>query len=482
VKHQGRPNRELLLEHIAALAPDEDTSADVHAVFLPLASHGLALREDVVIVEGTRGAGKTALFRMVQELGDRVRDFFTDPRIPSAVWLDAYAETREHPASPALDGLVQHVGSGGDAALRAFWSVHLLARLRERGVRSATLPGPVDEKHRQAPRDPKAWIGVAEREIGAIMTSLDAVEADLTAKAQYVFAGYDQLDRLGILAETRSTRQRLVRSLLALWLSCTTRYRRLRGKIYLRPDLFEEAESSFPDASKLRPRSVPLAWDVVSLFRLAVRHLANRGPHAEAMRAWLRQRKIPIEQRGAFGWMPGDMGEVEQRAFAAGLAGDTMGRGPKKGYTHRWLTARIKDADGRIVPRSFLRLLRHAAAATIRAGVPRAEALMEPTSLVGALRQTSKDRVKELEEEYPFVRRLANLEDCTMLMDRREVEKLLADPGAENDGFARRGEAVFDELVRVGVLEVRDDGRIDVPDIYRYGYGIKRKGGARAPR
>ncbi len=482
VKTKPKPDHGHLLEHIAALAQDEDTSADVRTVFLPLVSNRLALRQDVVIVEGTRGAGKTALFRLVQELGPKVRDFFEDPTIPQALWIDAYSETKDHPAPAVLDGLVQHVWVGGDAALRAFWSVHLLAKLRDRSIGGATLPSAVDAKHRKAPGNPSAWIAVAEREIGAIMAALDAVESNLAAKRECVFASYDHLDRLGVLAQTRSTRQRLVRSLLALWLSCATRYRQLRGKIYLRPDLFEEAESSFPDASKLRPRSVSLSWDVASLFRLAVRHLANRGPYVDEMRAWLQQRKIPIKQQGDFGWMPGDMGEAEQKAFATGLAGETMGSGPKKGYTYRWLPARIKDAGGRIVPRSFLRLLRNAALATIRSGQPRTEALMESTSLVGALKQTSKDRVAELIDEYPFVRRVENLEGRTMLMERAEVVKLLANPPAADDGFARRGDAVFDELGRIGVLEVRGDGRIDVPDIYRYGYGIKRKGGARAPK
>ena len=107
---------------------------------------------------------------------------------------------------------------------------------------------------------------------------------------------------------------------------------------------------------------------------------------------------------------------------------------------------------------------------------------MESTSLVGALKQTSKDRVAELIDEYPFVRRGENLQGRTMLMDRAEVVKLLAAPPAGGDGFDRRDDAVFGELERIGVLEVRGDGRVDVPDIYRYGYGIKRKGGARAPR
>ena len=60
---------------------------------------------------------------------------------------------------------------------------------------------------------------------------------------------------------------------------------------------------------------------------------------------------------------------------------------------------------------------------------------------------------------------------------RREVVKALATQKLE-DGFHDDAEGAFEELLRIGVLADRD-GRIDVPDVYRYGFGIKRKGGTR---
>jgi hypothetical protein len=481
VKRHSRESRDHLLEHMAALASDEDTSDDLQGVFLPLPSHRLALRPEIVIVEGTRGAGKTSLFRLVQELGPRVRDFFEDNSIPEAKWVDAYSETKQHPAPLVLDEFVGQVGGGGDSALRAFWLVHLLAKLRDSEVAGANLPPVVAAAHASHAQNPAAWIDVASRETGLIMAAVDAVEERLAAGKRRVFASYDHLDRLGILAESRSTRQRLVRALLALWLSFASRYKHLRAKIYLRPDLFEEAEASFPDASKLRPRSVSLSWDVASLFRLACRHLANRGPYSEEMRRWLESNDVTLKSRGSFGWMPDEMTEERQRSFARALAGEAMGSGPKKGYTYRWIPARIKDAGGRIVPRSFLRLLRHAAAIA-KVKPAKAGGLLEPPDLVGALKKTSVDRVAELMDEYPFVRRVSNLEGLTMLMDRNEVVSNLSKRPAKEDGFGAKGAAVFEELRRIGVLEVRPDGRVDVPDIYRYGYGIKRSGGAKAPK
>ena len=43
------------------------------------------------------------------------------------------------------------------------------------------------------------------------------------------------------------------------------------------------------------------------------------------------------------------------------------------------------------------------------------------------------------------------------------------------------GKLVLEEFVRLGLLILRRDGRLDVPDIYRYCFGIKRKGGVSRP-
>jgi hypothetical protein len=38
---------------------------------------------------------------------------------------------------------------------------------------------------------------------------------------------------------------------------------------------------------------------------------------------------------------------------------------------------------------------------------------------------------------------------------------------------------VLNDLVEVGVLEVRSDGRYNIPDVYRVGFGLKRRGGVK---
>jgi hypothetical protein len=81
------------------------------------------------------------------------------------------------------------------------------------------------------------------------------------------------------------------------------------------------------------------------------------------MLSWLRRLgKLELQERGSFGFMPGPMPEPVQLAFAREPAGEVMGAGAKKGYTHRWIPNRLQDAKQRIVPRTMLNLLGFAAA------------------------------------------------------------------------------------------------------------------------
>lgn len=205
---------------------------------------------------------------------------------------------------------------------------------------------------------------------------------------------------------------------------------------------------------------------------------------SDAMREWLGgARGLHLESRGELGWMPGPMQEAVRRAFAARYAGELMGRGVKKGYTHRWIPNRLQDAQVRVVPRSILSLFGFSADAALHNPRAKGSRLVTPIDLAAALSPTSRERVNELKEEYGVVSRLENLRGRSVMLALDEAAEALgrAVPG-EPLGVPDDGHAVVEELLDLGVLKERSDGRIDVPDLYRYGFGIKRKGGVATPR
>lgn len=471
--------RERLVE-LARLPADADACPDIRKVFLPLPRHGLALRPENFIIRGDRGAGKTALFNFLaasREAPGLLARVFPDAMLERVIWVDGFsANSSRHPAPEVME----HAPPSDERAMRVFWSAHLAGRLIEDGHGEVSTLDALHGVWREGRNDVLAWSDAASHHLPALMSWFDRLDGRLSAP---LCVTYDHLDRIAL--KDPSLRQRYVEGLLALWASLGLRYRFLRPKIFLREDIFQTSLVSFADASKLRARSLSLDWDKEALFRALVRHAANLHP---GLRSWIQRgaRRLPLGEDPDLGWMPPalpEFGRVSQKAFVDHLAGEVMGDGAKKGYTSRWIPNRLQDANIRVVPRSLINLMAGAADHALSTGARAThERLLTPVDLVAGLKTTSDSRVAELFEEYKFVARMKNLEGRSVLMDRHDVEKILARPRPDvPDGLGTDGERVVDELIRIGVLSVRSAGRIDVPDIYRYGLGIKRKGGVSHP-
>ena len=111
-----------------------------------------------------------------------------------------------------------------------------------------------------------------------------------------------------------------------------------------------------------------------------------------------------------------------------------------------------------------------------------------PSSLQGALAEVSKDRVNELLlEEYGWLEVLRNkLEGQSMLMGHTEFLKCLDLENWPEDGrLALTGaspEELLDALKELGIFWETEDGRINVPEIYLHGFGLRRRGGIQRPK
>lgn len=482
VLHDGE--RKELLHQLQQLASDADATADRIRTFLPLRWYTQALQPRTMLVRGERGAGKTALFSFLRALkvkGVSFRHVFPGIAHEDLLWIEGFSENgREHPLAAVVDQLgVQ----SSDDEIRTFWIAHLAGRVSHEAPQRGSLPEPFGHLWREDPTSPERWLGAATASLSSIVRWLDTVDADISSRGETISVTYDHLDKLG--QNDSALRDRFVTSLLATWLSLSNRYERLRPKIFLREDLYERAKRT-PDASKLETRSVQLLWTREDLFRVFLRHLSDSA----GLRQFLFSSQTPIEfhEDPDLGWLPPEAlpeeGLVSQKSLCTSLVDVVMGAGTKKGYTHRWIPNHIQDARGAIVPRSIINLFAFAADWAL-AKSPRASGtrLLTPQELHAGLEKTSQYRVEELKEEHYVVDRLEGLRDLIVMAPRKEVvARLSRATGANRDGFGSDGERALEELVRLGVLSIRDDGRIDAPDLYRYGYGIKRKGGVARPK
>jgi hypothetical protein len=392
----------------------------------------------------------------------------------STTWCEGFSSGIAHPQLAVVGAFDK---TATDDQRRFFWFAWLCIRLAT--VTKVKLPEGLRQSLQAAGQDPHHLAEAAGRELSSLSSWMDKVEQNLSDP---IVITYDSLDRIG---STSATRQRITASLLAMWLSLADRYRRVRPKIFVREDLFQASLSTFPDASKLDARSVSLEWRVEDLYRVLIKHMANTS---DGLKDWVQgsSRGIALRDGNALGWIPPDSlpetGPGSQKGFVDHLAGELMGSGAKKGLTYHWIPNRLQDAHARAVPRSVISLIRNAATFAISHG-PGAQnlRLLTPLELQGALENTSKRRVNELREEFPVVARLENLRGATVMLARKTAIAALSQPAGTEDEHGNDGELVLHTLIELGAMSERDDGRIDVPDIYRYGFGILRKGGVKRP-
>lgn len=269
-----------------------------------------------------------------------------------------------------------------------------------------------------------------------------------------------------------------------MWLDRWRRWDRIRPKIFLRTDLFRDDFLSFPDASKLQAHQIRLEWKHSWLYQLLVKRLANSGTE---MTEYLQN--IPgliIENKTDLGWTATSNEKLFEELIQM-MIGKYMGANAKKGITYRWIPNHLQDAGGRIAPRSFLKLFALAAQSRIQqhSTVEQNTLLLQPSDLQGALMNTSDDRILELQEEYPWLESLKmSLVNLSAPMPKEVfLERVKSTTWIpEKQPPVTNPEGILQYLLQLGIIEGRLDGRINMPEIYLYGFQVKRKGGVKRPK
>ena len=465
--------------------PDETSygeTPDPKQVYLPR-SHLSATNLDAALVTGMRGAGKTFWWSALRQPAVRRLVGAADP-------LSALGETTEvrsgfgaapapddYPGIDALARLMQ------DAEPKAVWRTVLARHL---APDSHPLRGKADW------RDRVAWV---EAEPEAVDRLLHERDAALDRENRHFLVLFDALDRC---ADDRKDMYRAVRGLLQAALDVRP-YRRLRMKIFLRSDQMDEARiADFPDASKILSSRVDLAWPRRELYGL-LWHVLGNGAHGAFFREFLGGDWKPAGPDGedAFQMPRALADEDRQRKIFPGIAGPWMGADHRRGSTYPWIPTHLGDTEGRASPRSFLAALREAARDTDER-YPDHDRALHYDSIKRGVQKASAIRVREIREDYPWVHRA--LEPLSGLsvpcpfgdIEERWREKDVVDrlaSGAPDDevklpppNIDRDAAGLREDLEALRIFHRMYDGRVNIPDVFRVGYGLGRKGGVKPVR
>lgn len=473
------------LQNIGGAGRAEGESEDrIAPGFYPVPEHLRLLDPEVVLVVGPRGSGKTEIARVLTDakLYDAVSRHAPSVRLPSgsSTWIKAYPSNRYGFEAIGLRSFIRQHGDSTET-LRELWLAYLVRTL------SSVLN---DEEETGL----HALFKFQGAEIESILTAfrqlttqpvvaLDRLDARLESQNRFVFVTYDELDTLG--AGEWKLIEAGVRGLVAFWAAYARRWRRIRAKLFLRTDLYDRhAKAGGADLAKLAAGRVDLVWNDRDLYGLLLKRLANADELADYVKA---VKGIGWDNDEALGRIPRLRTWQDARPVAERMVGVYMGANQKKGLVYRWLLDHVRDGLGRAYPRPFVRLMEEAARQELHHfGTIKAPRLLEPASLRRALDRVSEDHVAQSLDEWPWLGAIKTRFASDPLVPYTEKEAVKSLQGfSEADRLKNppfEGRELLDYLLELGIIRGRPDGRIDAPDLFLAGLGLKRKGGVKKRR
>ena len=454
-------------------------------VYLP-PSHVKAMDPDTLVVTGMRGAGKTFWWSALQDPG--VRRLVGQSAARSALGENAEVRTgfgvKPSPDDyPSKDALRRLLADGVEP--RTIWrTVHSwrLAPDDHPLRRNATWK----DRVRHVDDDPE--------QIDRLFQQRDTEFDD---KGSYFLVLFDALDRC---SDDWKAMYRLIRGLMQAAIDVRP-YRRLRIKVFLRSDQVAESEiGDFPDASKVLSSAVELSWPARDLYGLLWHHLGNR-PDGESFRTLLDAGAWPsveVNDRRLYSVPRRLIREADyQRRKFHEISGPWMGTDRRRGFPYTWIPNHLADTEGRVSPRSFLAALRTAAEDTGNER-PDHQYALHYDSIKRGVQEASKIRVRELQEDHPWMHRalehLAGMfvpcefeEVAARWRDERVLDRLAEEMKQDEvklppRHMAQGADGVRKDIEDLGVFQRLRDGRVNVPDVFRVGYGLGRKGGVKPVR
>lgn len=449
-------------------------------LYLP-AVHAKALNPNNMLVQGIRGSGKSFWCAALQSANlRRLLGKASGLPIESVVTI-GFSERPPGGRFPNKDTLSKMLDDGYDP--RRIWQTVIFQQVMGE----------------QAPADFVALSGWGARiewlasHPEQLEKCLYEADQSLQQQGKMHLVLFDALDRS---ADDWHKMNALLRGLLSMVLEFRP-YQALRLKVFVRPDQLEDAAvTSFPDASKVMAQKVTLEWLRRDLYGLLWQYLANAKKGGEQFREGVIEcvPGITWRQDDEAWHVPERMRAVEsiQRQVFHAITGPWMGRDKRRGLPYSWLPNHLADSRSEVSPRSFLAALREAAEDSPRA---QQETVLHFESIKRGVQEASKIRVQEIEEDYPWIRTLLSpLEGMSVPADMADIREKWQGTGAL--GALQQGvdadtvrlpplhiddgaDGVLRDLVALGLMERLKDGRINLPDVYRVGYGLRRKGGVK---
>lgn len=470
-------------EVIKKALPDDTslhgTPPELRYTYLP-AAHVRALRPENMLVVGIRGAGKSFWWSVLQDEANRAV-------IGSAIGLGRKTQVSagfgEKPAPdhfPGKDAINALLQKGFET--RFIWKTIIFRHI-------AQQQSPENFRRLETWAERTAWL---KDNAEAVENIIYKADEKLESEGIHHLVLFDALDRS---ANDWTVRNRLLRELLQIALEFRP-YRKIRLKVFVRPDQMEAPEVTyFPDSSKILSSKTDLYWPRHELYALLWQYLSNADDGEVFREGTSRMIGVRWQQSEGIWMVPEELRDDEQvqRRILHSITGPYMGRDRRRGFPYTWLPDHLRDTRNEVSPRSFLAAVRHAA--LVHRQRPDQQNPLHYEDIKHGVQAASQIRVQEMKEDYPWVQHLLKplsaisvpcpIKDIEHVWTKGKVLEILKQEIEEAEervlppNIARGTEGVLKDLIDLGLMQQVSGNRINIPDVYRVGYGIGRRGGVK---
>lgn len=359
-------------------------------------------RQDICLVLGAKGTGKSFLHRMCFEHRDLLAHRSGVKALAGVTFIDGYSQQRSRnaPQSPRITPDLLRVFNQQLAdQWSQVWSAlafgRVLGRLGEPALDALASHSKtqLQQLKRLAGADSsKKMLPEVKRLIKDPLALDDAWQrldrwCEQTGKTLILL--FDELDvALGEAPRDLEGRDAMIRGLLdranASWIS----RRHLGVKIFLREDIFRALGSQ--EQAKYDSRSVQLHWRPEDMWRLIIRAMAVASA---TFRAHIQGRGLDVDRLE-------DAPEEDWRDALELIWGERLGVSESNTRSVVWAHKRLRDSQDRMFPRAALWLLQYAIEER-RSSLPKQARppLLDAPSLRRAMPRVAQQRLAELRAE-----------------------------------------------------------------------------------
>jgi hypothetical protein len=473
--------RRMLQETLPAENLELNTPPPPHQFFVPK-SHALALNRQIPFVIGDYGAGKSFWSTALQS--PNLRKLLTkaapDTRIGTNTIVRAgfnlNPQTNNHPTKEDINTL-HNITAPPHVTWKtiAFWNI-----LHALDATDAIEGLPADASW----QDRVTWVAKHPELIDRLMNRFDE---QLNKHQQDILLVFDTIESP---TDDVNHHFALLEGLTQVALNFRA-FRNIRTKVFLHTNQFENPRiSRSPNANRLKASSARLQWYDTELFGLLWSLLGNHLTYGALYRddlygtLGLQSRNGIRDGKVSGEWIPPSAAlfdkKTQERLFHR-ITGPYMGDSPRRGFPYGWLPAHLADARGTFTPRSFLTALKTAAEHT-DAHHSNHQYAIHYRSLHASVRAASQTRISEIRNQ-PWVEPLITaLKEQSVPFKLGEAhEKWLTTSAYQNTHVQITGinspEDAHKQLTHLGIWRMMKTGDIYMPDIYRLGFNLPRRGG-----